>query len=329
MDTPTIRPSPNSPMFALCDLWRFIHVIMRWSIGLVVVLGGAGVLQACAQKEPTAFERPGLHNIVRFYDGFYSGSAPEGDAGYDSLQFLGVRTVLSVDGAPPNATRIEAHEMRSVHLPVGYDGFDDARKAQLVRAVRDLDKPIYLHCHHGKHRSAAAAATIAISLGWLSREQAIQCMRIAGTSPAFERLWECVRAAYPLAPEVIDAGSCELPAITPPDSLVASMVAIDEAFDELLEHEQQGWHQSPSERESNAVMDAAQLADLFRVLSVQAQDHSCGVLAVTEARAWLALAARDAGRLEWCLGEGRLDEATSMMSALRADCLQCHRSHRE
>src|SRR5262245_171423 len=41
----------------------------------------------------------GLHNVVAFHDGFYSGSVPEGDAGFDTITAMGVRTIISVDGA--------------------------------------------------------------------------------------------------------------------------------------------------------------------------------------------------------------------------------------
>ena len=149
-------------------------------VGLPVWLADARALGAAAPPVAAATDAPrdlpGLHNVVDFRgqgaDGFYSGSVPEGDAGFDALVGLGVKTVISVDGALPDLARAKARGLRYVHLPIGYDGFDDARKAELVRAVRDLPRPIYLHCHHGKHRSAGAAATIAVSLGWMTNAQA-------------------------------------------------------------------------------------------------------------------------------------------------------------
>src|SRR5262245_6224214 len=48
---------------------------------------------------------PGLHNVYRLGDRLYSGSSPEGDAGFASLRKLGVKTVLSVDGARPDLER--------------------------------------------------------------------------------------------------------------------------------------------------------------------------------------------------------------------------------
>jgi len=128
----------------------------------------AKAISAPSMDDERPLDLPGLHNIVAFHADVWSGSVPEGDAGFDALKSRGVRTILSVDGALPDLDRARARGMRYVHLPIGYDGFDDARKVELARAVRDLPRPIYIHCHHGKHRSAGASAAIAVSLGWLT-----------------------------------------------------------------------------------------------------------------------------------------------------------------
>src|SRR5262249_7822843 len=101
-------------------------------------------------------ELPGLHNVFRVSDKLYSGSVPEGELGFRTLQALGIRTVISVDGARPDAATARRFGLRYVHLPFGYDGCPTARALEIIRAVRDLPGPIYLHCHHGKHRSPAA-----------------------------------------------------------------------------------------------------------------------------------------------------------------------------
>src|SRR5688572_30772436 len=54
---------------------------------------------ALSDSDPSSY--PGLHNVVAYAADVYSGSAPEGAAGFDTLRRLGVRSVLSVDGAEP------------------------------------------------------------------------------------------------------------------------------------------------------------------------------------------------------------------------------------
>ena len=115
----------------------------------------------------------GLHNVVAYHDGFYSGGVPESNAGFDTLSAMGVRTIISVDGAVPDVDAAKARGIRYIHLPIGYNGFDESRKKELVRATRDAMYvgPVYMHCHHGKHRSAGAAGTVAASLGWAKPEE--------------------------------------------------------------------------------------------------------------------------------------------------------------
>src|SRR5215510_11511668 len=63
-------------------------------------------------------DMPGLHNVIHVADRLFSGGAPEGDAGFDSLKKLGIKTILSVDGARPEVARAKQHGMRYVHLPI-------------------------------------------------------------------------------------------------------------------------------------------------------------------------------------------------------------------
>jgi hypothetical protein len=47
-------------------------------------------------------ETPGLHNVLLVGRGIYSGSEPHGKEGFETLKLLGIKTVVSVDGARPN-----------------------------------------------------------------------------------------------------------------------------------------------------------------------------------------------------------------------------------
>jgi protein tyrosine phosphatase (PTP) superfamily phosphohydrolase (DUF442 family) len=107
----------------------------------------------------------GLHNVFPITDKFYSGSCPEGEAGFGSLRALGVRTVISVDGARPDVELARKHGLRYVHLPIGYDGVPRQQALRIARAVRDLPGPVYLHCHHGKHRGPVTASADSPSRG--------------------------------------------------------------------------------------------------------------------------------------------------------------------
>lgn len=288
--------------------------------------------------EQRATDYQGLHNVVAFHEGVLSGSVPEGDAGFDTLQALGVRTVLSVDGALPDLDRARARGMRYVHLPIGYDGFDDARKVELARAVRDLPRPIYIHCHHGKHRSAGASATIAVSLGWLTPELAADRMKVAGTAAGYTGLWSCTANAVPLAAAVIDAAPADFPERTTPTSLVAAMVEIDDVHDRLKRAQKAGWRAPATHPDLAPLADAGRLADLYRLLDDDAQLTDVPEAERALVREWLVREGLAASRLEQvieAMGVPSNDRdalsarADASLAMLGASCTACHRAHRD
>src|SRR6516164_9740614 len=98
-----------------------------------------------SRSDTTKIDAPGLHNVYRITDKLFSGSSPEGDEGFRSLHELGIKTVISVDGARPDVGSAHKYGIRYVHLPFGYDGIPRQRVVALAKAVRDLPGPFYIH----------------------------------------------------------------------------------------------------------------------------------------------------------------------------------------
>ncbi|HEX5269836.1 MAG TPA: hypothetical protein VFW33_05080, partial [Gemmataceae bacterium] len=154
---------------------------------------GAGDTRAAA-PEPVRVEAKGLLNVVRLNERLYSGSSPEGDEGFESLRALGIKTIITVDGARPDVDRAHKFGMRYVHIPIGYDGVPEEQGLRIVKAVRDLPGPVYVHCHHGKHRGAAAAAVARLCTDdRCGVEAALEGMRLAGTDPHYTGLYAAPR----------------------------------------------------------------------------------------------------------------------------------------
>lgn len=68
-----------------------------------------------------------LHNVFAVAPRIFSGSSPENEAGFVELAKLGVKTVISVDGAKPDVEMARKHGLKYVHLPIGYDGIPTNR----------------------------------------------------------------------------------------------------------------------------------------------------------------------------------------------------------
>ncbi|MBL8885770.1 MAG: cytochrome c [Phycisphaerales bacterium] len=218
-------------------------------------------------KDERPRDLPGLHNIVAYHEGFYSGGVPEGDAALTLLKAMGIKTIISVDGAEPDVEQAKLVGIRYIHLPIGYNGFDEKRKLELTRATRDAlqDGPVYIHCHHGKHRSAGAAGAVAASLGWMTPEEAVERMKVSGTAPNYEGLYACAANATELDPKLIDAVPANFPEVSHPATFVKAMVEIDEINDHLKLIEKAGWQSPADHPDLVPAAEAGRLADLFRI----------------------------------------------------------------
>ncbi|GIW97707.1 MAG: hypothetical protein KatS3mg111_1040 [Pirellulaceae bacterium] len=141
---------------------------------------------------PDRGEFPHLHNLLRVSRLIYCGGEPTGEAAFADLARLGIKTVVSVDGARPNLELAKKYGLRYVHIPIGYDGISEAAGLALASLVRHADGPYYIHCHHGQHRGPAAAAVACVAAGVASGAEAVAILEQAGTSKSYHGLWRDV-----------------------------------------------------------------------------------------------------------------------------------------
>lgn len=204
-----------------------------------------------------------LHNVIEVAPDLLSGSVPEGDAAFAELERRGVRTVISVDGATPDLDAARRRGMRYVHLPVGYHGIDRDRQLELARAVRELPGPVYVHCHHGRHRGPAAAASAAVALGLLPADQGVEFMKQAGTSPTYTGLYQCVQQLSVANESQLAAVSNAFPEVAPVPGFVKAMAAAQDAYDHLVEIRDAGWSFLPSHPDLVPLAEAQLLVQLL------------------------------------------------------------------
>jgi protein tyrosine phosphatase (PTP) superfamily phosphohydrolase (DUF442 family) len=216
-------------------------------------------------KPEPPIEMPGLHNIHRLSDKLLSGSSPEGDAGFQSLQELGVHTIISVDGARPDVERAHRFGMRYVHLPIGYDGVPRDQMLRIARAIRDLPGLVYVHCHHGKHRGPAAAVSAQRCLDKrCSAVAALEFLHQAGTDPHYRGLYSSVEQCGPIEEKDLDAVRAEFPEVADVGGLVQAMVAIDQRWDNLRLIRAAYWRTPPNHADLDPPHEALQLREHFR-----------------------------------------------------------------
>lgn len=295
--------------------------------------GSAPVQRVPVTLAPPALqaEKPvdldGVHNVVAYTPEIVSGSVPEGEAGFRTLASMGVHTIVSVDGAPPDVELAHKYGLQYVHLPIGYDGLTPQRTLEVAKAVQSAGGLVYVHCHHGKHRSAGAAAAASVTLNKLTNEQAVARMKVSGTAAFYDGLYACANAARPAEAATLAALPAKFPERVQPRGLKKAMVAIDEANDELKAIEKAGWKVPADHPDLVPTAVVKRMAAGFRGLlnEDEVKAHPADFLQALEADA------KRAGELEERLGAATLDTAdlSARLKALQASCKDCHGKYRD
>jgi len=209
---------------------------------LLLALGAGAAIAASEQPaaknqlQPAVLEKLDarhLPNALQVHPKVISGGQPEGEAGFAELKELGIKTIVSVDGAKPDVELAKKYGLRYVHLPHGYDGIPEERVEELAKAVRDLPGPIYIHCHHGKHRSPAAASAACVGAGLIDPQDARQVLVVAGTSESYRGLYQTAQNAKRIDDKQLDTLKADFPTVAKLPPMAQAMVGVEHASDHL------------------------------------------------------------------------------------------------
>ncbi len=308
---------------------------MRWfgreMTGILAALGlviGGQVFAGAQESPPFLLEKmqvEGLENVFRVRPDLYSGGQPT-EAGFAELAKLGVKTVISVDGAPPELELAHKYGIRYVHLPIGYDGVPVEQQQKLVKARQVFPGPVYIHCHHGKHRGPAAVMSLCRATDpKLSPEVARDSLKSMGTAARYAGLYASVAAARPPADEDLRKLPAEFPERVAVSAMAEQMGAIDSAWDRLKAAAKKG-----------AARTADRKALLGSVVELEELVTEAGRLVDGEPPALKQAFATAAGQirreresLEKSSAAVSIEEAGRLAALLEQSCNQCHAVHRD
>jgi protein tyrosine phosphatase (PTP) superfamily phosphohydrolase (DUF442 family) len=284
-------------------------------------------LVASAARDPRKLEDPaGLHNLIEVVPGVFSGSQPEGDEGFDSLKALGVRTVISVDGVTPDLERAHARGMRYAHVPVQYRTITREQQLQIAAVIRDLPGPVFIHCHHGKHRGPTAAALGLMAIGRMTPDEGAALQRTAKTSPHYAGLYEAVAMNRRFSPAELALRGDAVPEAAIVSGTVAVMARVDEIFAHLRDIERAGWKAPPNHPDLVPAAEAAQMHNALRSLEAHEETTKLGEDYVR----LMIESARAAQALEDAIVAGQsASELSAALKRLDTSCIACHKAHRD
>jgi hypothetical protein len=233
---------------------------------------------------------------------------------------MGVKTVVSVDGALPRLELASRHGLRYVHIPIGYGGIPDDAGRALARLMREATGLVYIHCHHGRHRGPAAAAVACIAAGAASNQDALEILQRAGTSRDYRGLWRDVEQYRPPAP---GADLPKLVEVAPVQSLAAAMAKIDRACENLKLCREAEWGTPENDPD---------LVPAHQSLLVREGFHEARRNLVegydSQFKAWLSSSEKAADRLGQAVLAADWRNADEHFITLMQSCTACHHQYR-
>jgi protein tyrosine phosphatase (PTP) superfamily phosphohydrolase (DUF442 family) len=303
---------------------RLLLILLSFSM---VCGSGASELRADAPLRfaPMAIQVAGVENFFQLATNFYSGGSPLDDEGFEALAKLGIKTIITVDGAQPDLVRAGARGMRYVHLPHGYDGISRETQLKLVKAMDVVEGPVFIHCHHGKHRGPVAAAVVCMSKMDWSPDDALKWLGAAGTGTNYVGLFATVKDFRKPSRDELEKTPAEFKEAQRISGLVDSMVAIDETFDRLKTLRRTASAASGAP-DNHLVSEATLLREHFREAQRLEDSKKRGedfLKMLIEAEN-LATAFEDS--LTSSTDAVRVERA---FAGLEKSCASCHRTHRD
>ena len=265
----------------------------------------------------------GLHRHRRWSERIGQGAQPEGEEAFRNLRALGYTTVLSVDGSVPEVEVAAKYGLAYAHVPIGYDGITLEEQIGIIKAVKESPGPVYVHCHHGKHRGPAAAMIARECLEGVMPDEAVSALELSETSKDYTGLYRDVREfKAPTAAQI--AAAPKPPGAVKPTGVRAAMVDVDKRFDFLKASQAAGWKTPPAHPDVSPKHEAKMLWELYRELVRMDEARGKG----SEFLEHAGDAEKVTGALEEALRAGNSEAATAAFRGLKKSCDSCHSEHR-
>ena len=265
----------------------------------------------------------GLHAYIRWSDKIGQGAQPFGEVAFENLAKLGYKHVLSVDGAMPEVELAAKHGLRYIHVPIGYDGIPPAAMKQIVKAA-EVDGPIYVHCHHGKHRGPCAAQILRMTVDGVSPGVGILGLERSGTNRDYRGLWKTVLEFRGVdAKELAKVG--ELPSSVTPKGVRAGMVDVNLRYEHLKLAEKAGWKTPKDHPDLAPAHEAKMLWELLREMhrsDTESKEKGDVFLAYLKDSETATI------ELEKAIRAGDGAAAKKHLLTVKGLCKDCHRDYR-
>ncbi|MCJ8328411.1 MAG: hypothetical protein HRT89_01190 [Lentisphaeria bacterium] len=274
---------------------------------------------ACQNREKEAKTPLGLANFHQLNSQVYSGSSPKTEADFKALADLGIRSIISVDGAHPKLIPAKKYGMKYAHVPVDYSGIDREEAKNILAAFHQLEKPVYIHCHRGTQRGPTAAMLILKQYFEASQEKTLALMADIGTSKSYTGLYKSVAEFKSLTKQEIEAVKA-IPETAKVHEFADRMAKIDRIWERLKGIQKGKWKKIDQTTELDASHEVLLLREQFTEL-IRFNKKS-------ELTAGLKHTEELLIKLEEIVLRAYIPQRDVLYKKVRQSCMDCHKKYR-
>jgi protein tyrosine phosphatase (PTP) superfamily phosphohydrolase (DUF442 family) len=239
---------------------------------------------------------------------------------FAAIAALGVKTIISVDGAIPDIEAAKAAGLEYYHVPIGYNAVPLEATAALNKIFKEQKGSFYVHCHHGQNRAPAVVAAALKAAGVLKNDEALDLMRKAGTANDYTGLWQSVEAC---GPESIAGINPELYHQAPVAPLAEIMAGLDGHWDLLNAYAKAGWKVLDSYPDITPQHEALMVWEFFKRLQEESPKKEGAAF-----KELLGAAIDDAESLHRTLQGEDSELRQKYLDRLGQNCKSCHTQFR-
>ena len=317
--------APSSGGF-ISRLWGRCVLSSATFIFIFILSLFSGIASDETADIPSALPAP-FEVLTEVHPGIWVGSEPDSKSHFNTLRSLGIQAIISVDGATPRNNLAAENDITYFHVPIGYNEVPVGDQMAMYRAVSSVEGPVFIHCHHGRHRAPAAAACLLVASEKISPVSGLQILTRAGTSSEYTGLYESVKSAQPIDPEALG----EIP-VPPPmadaGDAAHQMATIDRIWDSLKALQKNNWQPLAAHPDQTAshqsLLLLESLNEYHRFLGNKFNPGGEeGIILGLAEKAGIS-----AHLLHNSLSESDRVKADIHMNLLRNDCSNCHKRFR-
>lgn len=308
---------------------RCVHLVTAFALALpLLVSGGIDGQVSGQQSSKDLASKNDLQlpsEFRRVSESVFCGAHPTSEDAFAALSKKNIKTIVSVDGTEPHLLAAKKHGIRYVHIPIGYGQIDKKSLGMIARLASEAEKPMYVHCHLGKHRGPAVAAIASLELAEIDHQEAIGFLGKAGTNKKYVGLWDSVKTHQRPAPKKSWPQLIEVSKVDPFVSAMSKMIG---PIEQLRATNKANWKPSKELRNSEFRNFKPQhLAVLinqnFREAVRANPKKDDKVLS-----SYLAESASISVELEKSLSDKDHKQASIQLNSLLMQCSRCHEEYR-